>query len=376
MFENVTAPPHSVTVHLLHDDTLTADNRDKFSYLAGQYNQLIKFYNVEKICAEEIQQLKSLFEEQKAFKDFTIGTMFRLLMTKIFSDDIGKVIYLDSDTVVNLDIGELWKIPLEDKILAACTEKDQGGLDPSGFPLCQDGFVRAEDYFNAGVIVINLERLRGSEYENFQNGIKFIAKNPKYIWMDQDILNYCFSKNTIKLSSKFNFSVRNRGEQNVKNKICHYLGKTLNLDSDDKFNRMWFNYFKKTLWFNEDVIFNFYEEFTKRDAELKNFAVKISALMSGKSREFFVEAMNIEFTKRAFYVQEGEEIIPAVNQESVQALKETMRASAGSKVYFILIGNSYEIVRAELMKEGFVEGRDFINAVQFLSPIHGIPMNI
>ncbi len=36
MFENATTPPRSVTVHILHDDTLTADNRDKFSYLAGQ----------------------------------------------------------------------------------------------------------------------------------------------------------------------------------------------------------------------------------------------------------------------------------------------------------------------------------------------------
>ncbi|MBQ9486388.1 MAG: hypothetical protein IJU91_01110 [Selenomonadaceae bacterium] len=374
MFENVSTPPRSVTVHLLHDDTLTDDNRDKFSYIAGQYNQLIKFYNVEKICADELAALKEILTDFSK-RNFTIGTMFRLLMTKIFSDDIGKVIYLDSDTVVNLDIGELWKIPLDDKTIAAVPESTNG-IDGMGFPLCKDGLVRAADYFNAGVIIINLDKLRGSEFENFQAEIKFIAENPKYIWMDQDIFNYCFSKNMVKLSSRFNFSVRNRGEQNVKNKICHYLGKTLNLGRDDKFNRLWFKYFKKTRWFDEDVIFNFYDEFKQRDAELKNFAAQVSALMSGKSRTFFVEAMNIEFIKRVFYVQAGEEIIPAVNQESVQALKESMKSTAGSKLYFILIGIGYEIVRAELMKEGFAEGRDFINAVEFLSPIHGIPMNM
>ena len=298
-------------------------------------------------------------------------------MTKLFSDDIEKMIYLDSDTIVNLDISDLWQIPLEDKILATCTEKEQNGGDTtSENPLCKDGLVRAEDYFNSGVLVINLEKLRGSEYANLQAGIKFIAENPKYnAFMDQDILNYCFSKSMVKLPHRFNFSVRHRGEQNVKNKICHYLGKTLNLDRDDKFNRLWFNYFKKTLWFNEEVVFNFYEEFIKQNIELKNMAIQISALMSGKSRAFFTERSNIEFTKRAFYVQEGEEIIPAVNQESVQALKESMKAAEGSKLDFILIGG-YENLRAELMKEGFVEGRDFINAVQFLSPIHGIPINI
>ena len=97
--------------------------------------------------------------------------------------------------------------------------------------------------------------------------------------------------------------------------------------------------------------------------------------MSGKSRVFFTPAPNVDFIKKVFYVQEGEELIPAINQESVNVLKESMKVSAGKKIYFLLIG-SYEILRDDLIKEGFVEGRDFVNAVQFLSPMHGIPMDI
>ena len=44
----------SVTVHILHDNTLTNDNREKFIYLAGQYNQFVKFYNLEELCAEKV----------------------------------------------------------------------------------------------------------------------------------------------------------------------------------------------------------------------------------------------------------------------------------------------------------------------------------
>ena len=47
LFENTSA---DVTVHILHDDTLTQDNREKFIYLAGRYNQAVKFYNVEELC--------------------------------------------------------------------------------------------------------------------------------------------------------------------------------------------------------------------------------------------------------------------------------------------------------------------------------------
>ena len=191
------------------------------------------------------------------------------------------------------------------------------------------------------------------------------------------LLNYCFSKDMVKLPIRFNFLVRNRAETDVheKNKICHYVAKTLHLDRNDPFNRLWFSYFKKTPWFNEDTITHFYEELIKHEAEQKNFAIQISALMSGKSRAFFTERMNLNFLINVFRLQEGEEIISAVNQESVQVLKESMKASAGKKVYFILI-SGYEILRAELMKEGFVEGRDFINAVQFLSSANGIPMNV
>ena len=48
LFDNTTS---NVTVHILHDNTLTNDNREKFSYVAGRYGQRVKFYNVEKLCA-------------------------------------------------------------------------------------------------------------------------------------------------------------------------------------------------------------------------------------------------------------------------------------------------------------------------------------
>ena len=372
IFENTRA---EVTVHLLHDNTLTVDNRDKFSYLAGQYNQLIKFYNVEKICADEIAALNRIISDFSK-KNYSIGSLFRLLITKIFPEDITKLIYLDSDIIVNLDIRELWQIPLKNKTIAAIPESENGSSVTANLSLCKDGLVNADDYFNSGVIVINLERLRGVDFQTFQNGIKFIVENPKYIWFDQDLLNYCFSKNMVRLPSKFNFFVREsiwRNEFKTENRILHYLSGSLNLNLRNPFNRLWFKYFKKTLWFNEEVISHLNEELVKMNAALKNMALQTSMLMAGKSRAFFTDKRNLELLKKAFRVQEDEEIIPAVNMESVAALKESMKASAGSKLYFILIGNDYRFLRADLMNDGFAEGRDFVNAVQFLSAIHGAP---
>ena len=377
MFENTR---EKVTVHILHDNTLTEYNRDKFSYIAGQYNQHIKFYNVEKICAESIKKFKNIFSRLDGFKIFSIGMLFRLLIPQIFSNAIKKIIYLDADVIVNLDINEFWQVPLEDKVIAAVPEMQNGIETGETFTLCREGFVKAEDYFNSGVLVINLEKWRGSEYENFQAGINFVVENIKDMWIDQNIFNYCFSKKYLKLDRDFNCFVNKarepeRQDFRVNHRSFHYVGSSLQMDMSDPFNRLWFSYFKKTQWFNEDLIAHLNEEFIKMNDTLKNMTIQISALMSGKSRAFFTDKRNLEFLKKAFKVQEGEEIIPAVNQDSLNILKESIKKSAGTKVYFILISNYYYFVRADLMKVGFVEGRDFVNAIQFLSDAHGVKLD-
>lgn len=58
IFENTNS---KITVHILHDNTLTQDNHDKFIYLAGQYGQLVKFYNVNELCADRIETIYKFF---------------------------------------------------------------------------------------------------------------------------------------------------------------------------------------------------------------------------------------------------------------------------------------------------------------------------
>ncbi|MBR6887897.1 MAG: hypothetical protein IKN16_05570 [Selenomonadaceae bacterium] len=116
IFENTTS---DVTVHILHDNTLTDDNRDKFIYLAGRYGQAVKFYDVEKLCADKIREMIALSSENSRF---TVGALYRLFVPQVLPNTVNKIIYLDSDLIVNLDIKELWQIELDDKILAAVPE--------------------------------------------------------------------------------------------------------------------------------------------------------------------------------------------------------------------------------------------------------------
>ena len=60
LFENVITP-RSTTVHILHDNTLTEDNREKFIYLAGRCNQFVEFHNIEKLLKDKLQEYVNLF---------------------------------------------------------------------------------------------------------------------------------------------------------------------------------------------------------------------------------------------------------------------------------------------------------------------------
>ena len=374
MFENTVS---KVTVHILHDNTLTDDNRDKLSYIADKYGQIINFHNVELICAEEVNRINQLFIDEQNREGFSMGKFYRLLIPNVLPDDIIKIIYLDSDIIVNLDINELWQIPISDKPLAAVHEKDNGIIPETSFGFCKKGFVNPENYFNSGVLIMNLQQIRQNDIENIWEGIHLRAKTPESGHFDQEVLNYCFSEKCLKLPLKFNTFVetlRKHMDLQTCNRICHYAAHCLNSNMTDIFNNLWFSYFEKTLWFTKDIIGHIEEAITptinknvnKRESEFKNLALNMAILLAYRQRAFFTIAPNVEAIKKFFTVRADELIIPFESEESIQTLAYAMETLRGQKIFFILMDEYPQLCWA-LTEVGFVEGLDFVNAAKFLN---------
>ena len=55
IFENTNS---KITIHLIHDSTLTESNREKFIELAENYRQQIQFYNLERLKPEKLQWIR------------------------------------------------------------------------------------------------------------------------------------------------------------------------------------------------------------------------------------------------------------------------------------------------------------------------------
>lgn len=366
IFENTAA---SVIVHILHDETLTQDNREKFIYIAGKYNQRVIFHNVEKICATQIQLLRDKFDA--AIKSrFSIGAFYRLLLKEINLQDTAKILYLDSDTIINLDIRELWNCNLGNYALAATPEivATRNHMIQDKF-LLESGKVSAKNYFCSGVILMNLDRI-GADF--FKTSIDWLAENPQCDCFDQDILNNFFADNYLKLAEKFDsFVVIARAlDKNIGRKIYHYAGKNIGCDAENLFDRLFFDYFTKTPWFDMKTIQHAYETLRFLYVDRQNFAARVTAMMAGKERAFFAAAPEeLEILKSAFKIKADEEII-----SEKPKLIDAMKKSLGKKMFFLLAENLPEI-RAELLREKFVEGRDFLDAAAFLSDANGLPLS-
>lgn len=361
LFENTNS---EVTIHIFHDDTLTNDNRDKFLEITNRHGQNLKFHNVEELCAEKINKYVELVPSVKNSR-VSRAAFYKFLTPEILDKNIEKVIYLDSDIIVNLDINELWQIELEDHPIAAVENFFSRGVDPLKIScLLRDGFAKVEDYFNSGMIVMNLKILRHEE-ANILAGIKFRGEHPKYTLFDQEIFNYLFSTRNLKLPIKFNCLVkqtRNYGDFKIKESIYHYAAGeyTFGLNMNDPFNRLWWSYFIRTPWFDVDTMDKIIKGAT--DSMLRPSAVPL-----GKARVFVVDNEHAFQIERNFSVQDEEEVIvvDTENKDCLQRLTKLMDSLRDKNVFFIGLPN----IDSKLKGMRFIEDKDFFNVSEFYSPV-------
>ena len=374
IFENTTS---KVTVHILHDNTLTQENRDKFSYLAGKYNQLVNFYNVEKICAEKINEMIKLLPSIETSR-VSIGAFYRFLIPQILSNDIYKCIYLDSDMIVNLNIAELWAFePDENYPLAAVPENIASSVHfknscPERY-LITESLVKMEDYFNSALIMMNLDYLRKVE-KYIMDGIKWRGEHLQCSCFDQDIWNYLFAKNYLKLPGKFDqFAGDERTTErnlSLRKVIYHFSGTDkgygVKLHLSDPLNRLWMNYFIKTPWFDVDTIAGLTngmvnQIFNKALGKWTARTKKYSATLAGKTRAFVIsDDKSVKWIKENYGKLNEDEFI--VYDGDPQKLVKNILARRNDKAFFIRVGS----LSGVLMELGLVEGEDFINSMSFL----------
>ncbi|MDR1377453.1 MAG: glycosyltransferase family 8 protein [Synergistaceae bacterium] len=196
IFERTRNP---VRVHILHDQTLTEHNRVLLTETAESYGQSVEFHDV-------MPHMGQLGEDAiKLAQQWSIGTLFRLLIVEVLLLD--KVIYLDCDVVVNMNIRELWDIAVDNCALAGVLDrpanKPYRRISAKAFRFKHIGCDQAT-YINAGVLSINLYRIR-KKYNLTQEIVPWFSRHKRYIdTVDQDLINSYFRGDIKIIDGRFN----------------------------------------------------------------------------------------------------------------------------------------------------------------------------
>lgn len=127
------------------------------------------------------------------------ATYYRLLIPELLPREVGKVLYLDCDIVVNHSIAALWDTDLTGHALAAV---------PSvgfGCEAARLGYPMEHCYFNAGVTLINVDYFR--RHDVSRRLMEYIASNYDHIkYHDQDTLNAVLHDQYLHLEAQWNMT--------------------------------------------------------------------------------------------------------------------------------------------------------------------------
>lgn len=112
----------------------------------------------------------------------TMEATYRLLIDQLFPQ-YEKVLYLDSDIVVNRDVAELYAEEMGDAIIGAARARLCIGLAEY---IDRELPVSFQGYINSGVLLINIAEFHKEKIG--QRGLQMISEK-KYMTVDQDVLN-------------------------------------------------------------------------------------------------------------------------------------------------------------------------------------------
>lgn len=173
----------------------------------GIRESLVDFPVTIDILRPDLSQVSDLMTSHH----ITHTAYLRLMAARLLPESVEKVIYLDSDVLVQDDLTKMWEMDLGDNYCLAATDIscpfiDAREVDSPELQACKPwlnaispvanwrelGMDGSANYFNSGVMLLNLRKWREDNIE--QELFDCLRENEKYIWCwDQYALNVVFA---------------------------------------------------------------------------------------------------------------------------------------------------------------------------------------
>lgn len=243
---------------------------------------------------------------------FSMTTYFRLFISNLYPQ-YNKAIYLDSDIVLLADVAELYNEDIGNNLVGAVPDDIiQQNEVFQEYVEKVVGVASYKTYFNAGMLIMNLDELRKNK---FQEKFLYLLENVKYsVVQDQDYLNRICKGRVKLLDMAWNVmpnATKGVNEEDIKLIHYNYQYKPWHYDNISYGNYFW-DLAKKTEFYEKllEIKSNFTDEMKYQDRvadeKLRELAKKESDCV-GDDRKF----RNIEFTEKS---KERIEILEKIKQ--------------------------------------------------------------
>jgi lipopolysaccharide biosynthesis glycosyltransferase len=180
--------PARAVVHVLHESAVSASDAAHLESVVGGFGGSVRW-------------LRLADDTARAFPGgyFPRAVWFRVLLPELLPD-LDRVLYLDADLIATDSLLPLWETPLGDHLLGAVTNPFYPFMAPYVAPAL--GIDAPEDYFNSGVLLFNLARMR--EEGTARKLVDYALGHPHLHYPDQDALNVVCRDRWLHLHPRWN----------------------------------------------------------------------------------------------------------------------------------------------------------------------------
>ena len=358
-----------ICFHILHDETLSIDNKYKLEKVAYNGSSIVEFHKIDENDFSVVNNQMSRF---------TIGAMFRCSLPELLPD-LNRIIYLDADLFVNRDIKELWDVDVREYCLAGVVDE---GVAVHNYPRILNKYpeIKKESYFNSGVLYMNLKKIR--EFGNLKKlVVDFLIDNPEADLPDQDALNVLFHNKVLYLDGSWNqfvFMHRKDNVEKLDKAIFHYAGTLLMLYSHSQIDLEYFRAICKTPWLDYEINHQLDLCFDRLNDRVYQYQNMLQLLSNPGVKHIFYGEEN-ELLKTLYnriHLKDGDYRVleHAKNMESdILPCKDlsVLKDEKGPIIIFVSWKSDNYMAIQNIERMGFKNGNDFFVVERFFSFFDG-----
>lgn len=174
-----------IVVHILESE-LSEKSKRRLIKKYTKHNFILTFHHV-------LEDRKQQFENLQHDGRMTPESYYRFLLLdpEIIEESVERILWLDVDTVVDKSIIEFYQSDFEDALFIACEDRSGKGDSVWEHFHTQMKAPLHQTYYNAGVLLCNLKKLR--ENYSVEDIIDYAIEHKEILLLgDQDILNGMF----------------------------------------------------------------------------------------------------------------------------------------------------------------------------------------